>query len=99
MCLLAIRISSLEKRLFSSLVHFLIGSLIFLELSCRSCLYIFEINPLSVVSLLKISLFFHSIKAKILFRREFHFKYFYVYSLCCFSIPSTSNFLFFLFLP
>ena len=50
MCLLAIRISSLEKRLFSSLVHFLIGSLIFLELSCRSCLYIFEINPLSVAS-------------------------------------------------
>jgi len=51
--LLIFSMSSLKKCLLRSSAYFLLGC--FLTLSCMSCLYILEINPLSVTSFANIS--------------------------------------------
>ena len=96
-CLLAISMSSLEKRLFRSYAHSWL-SVSVLILSCVSCLYILGINLLSVT--LFINIFSHSISClSVLLMVSFAVQkpaslirsHFLIFALTCFALGYRSK--------
>ena len=51
-----------KKYVFGSSTHFFIGLFVFLILSCMNCLYILEVNPLSVTSFAILGFFESSVQ-------------------------------------